>query len=167
MLCYNKRSKLCWQNGYQNTMLYYNERTKWCMLWAVISVKSFLSFCNCIGAHFCNNKNQAILQQKNKIILVTWVSEHHDILQWKNNIIIVTWVSEHHAILQWKSKMMFVKWVTVHHDIFQWKCKIMLVKWVSEHYAILQWKSKIMYTVSCNFSQVIPIFLQFYRCSFL
>ena len=45
-------------------MLFFNERAKLCMPWAVISVKLFLSFCNFIGAHFCNNKNQAILQQK-------------------------------------------------------------------------------------------------------
>jgi hypothetical protein len=40
------------------------------MLLAVFSVKSLLSFCNCIGGHFCNNKNQAMLQQKNKVILI-------------------------------------------------------------------------------------------------
>ena len=103
-------------------------KIKWYMLWGVISVKLFLSFCNCIGAHFCNNKNQAILQQKIKIILVTWVSEHHAILQQKNTIILVTRVSEHHAILQEKNKIMLVTWVSEHHDILQLKSKFMLVK---------------------------------------
>ena len=41
----------------------------------------------------------------------------------------------------------------------------MLVKWISEHHAILQGKSKIIYALSSNFSQVIPMFLQFYRYS--
>ena len=41
------------------------------------------------------------------------------------------------------------------------KGQIMLVKWVSEHHAILQWKNKTMYALSCNFSQVIPIFFNF------
>jgi menaquinone-dependent protoporphyrinogen IX oxidase len=30
-------------------------------------------------------------------MLVKWISAHHDILQQKNNIILVIWVSEHHA----------------------------------------------------------------------
>jgi hypothetical protein len=49
-----------------------------------------------------------------KIILVTWVSEHHAILQQKNTIILVTRVSEHHAILQQKNKIILVTWVTEH-----------------------------------------------------
>jgi hypothetical protein len=42
-----------------------------------------------------------------------------------------------------------------------------VAKWISEHHAILQWKNKMKYALSCNFSQVIPIFLQLHRCSFL
>ena len=41
----------------------------------------------------------------------------------------------------------------------------MLVKWILEQHAILQWKNKIMYALCCNFSQAIPMFLQFYRYS--
>ena len=60
-------------------------------------IPMFLQFYRC---SFMHQQNQAIIQLKNKIVLVTWVSEHHAILQWKSNIMLVKRVSEHHVMLQ-------------------------------------------------------------------
>jgi hypothetical protein len=105
---------------------------------------------------------------KGQIVLVKWVSEHHAILQWKNKIMYALSCncSDTHVINMILFFCCSIAWCSDTHVtnmILFFYCSI---AWCSDtHVTNMIWKNKIMYALSCNFSQVIPMFLQFYRYS--